>query len=71
MILFRKFFKTIFAIFFPDKSAGTPTTPTREEAFVVQRGRTVPTLSSVARTNSPAPNLELEKHLKEKQNQVR
>jgi len=35
---------------FSDKNVVSPTTPTRDESFVVQRGRSVPTLSSVART---------------------
>ena len=58
------FYNSIILVTFSDKSGTVPTTPTREDAFVVQRGRTVPTLSSVARTGSPAPNLELDKHLK-------
>ena len=54
---------------FSDKNVASPTTPTRDDSsFVVQRGRSVLTLSSVARTSSPS--VELEKHLKERQNQV-
>ena len=68
--LCNQVFITFIIVTFTDKSGTLATTPTREDAFVVQRGRTVPTLSSVARTGSPAPNLELDKHLKEKQNQV-
>lgn len=41
-----------------------------EDAFVVQRGRTVPTLSSVARTSSPATQIDPDKHFKERQNNV-
>lgn len=46
-----------------------PTTPTREEPFIIQRGRGVATLKTV--TSSPYQSMhETEKNLKERQNQV-